>query len=235
MATWATSDLHGNYELFLGILDAIDPEDTVYFLGDAADRGPDGFDLMKSIWENPNWIYLKGNHEIMFVDATTDYINKGYWDYESYNFAVRNGGYETLTVWEVQSDVEQKIWRNRINRLPMAAEYINTNGQRIFLSHSGFTPVRNRITKKVTMYDEEYRLCWDRNHMYTKWPCGMDNIYVVHGHTPIQYYGEGYDVDHGPLFYAKRHKIDIDCGSYKTNAAFLLNLDTFEYITIKGE
>ena len=235
MATWAVSDLHGNYELFLAILDKINPEDTVYFLGDACDRGHDGYDLMKSIWEQPNWVYLAGNHEIMFVEAVTDYLNNEYWDYESYNFAVRNGGYETLYCWELDSEVERKIWRNRIARLPWGTEYINTKGQRIFLCHAGFTPIMNRHSKTITMdVENEYRMLWDRNHMYNhKWPANMDNIFVVHGHTPIQYYGQGYTVEDGPLFYQKRHKIDIDCATYNTNAAFVFNLDTFEYITVR--
>ena len=151
MATWAVSDLHGNYELFLAILDKISPADTVYFLGDACDRGHDGYDLMKSIWEQPNWIYLMGNHEDMFIEATTDYLNHGNWMYDTYADAVRNGGYETLYCWELDSDVERKIWRNRIAKLPMGAEYVNTSGKRIFLCHAGFTPIMNRHSKTVTM------------------------------------------------------------------------------------
>ena len=38
MATWAVSDLHGNYELFLAILDKVSPEDTVKMYGEV-DRG----------------------------------------------------------------------------------------------------------------------------------------------------------------------------------------------------
>ena len=235
MATWAVSDLHGNYELFLAILDKINPEDTVYFLGDACDRGHDGYDLMKSIWEQPNWIYLMGNHEEMFIEATQDYLNYDRWVYDTYSYAVCNGAYETLYCWELDGEVERKIWHNRITRLPMGAEYINTNGKRIFLCHSGFTPVMNRHTKIVTMYENDsYHLLWDRDHMYNnRWPSNMPDIYVVHGHTPIQYYSHGYIIDDGPLFYQKRHKIDIDCATYITNAAFIFNLDTFEHITVR--
>ena len=236
MAAWAVSDLHGEYELFLSILDKISSEDTVYFLGDACDRGPDGYDLMKSIYEQPNWIYLKGNHEIIFEEAVTDYLNKGDWDYETYAFALRNGGKPTLEAWEMDSEVNRKIWRNRIHRLPMSAEYINPNGQRFLLSHAGFHPIRNRHTKEVNIYEDEYRLCWDRNHMYNyRWPSGMDDIFIVHGHTPMQLYGEGRSPEQGPLFYSKRHKIDIDCATYNTKTAIVFNLDTFDYFIVKGE
>jgi hypothetical protein len=135
----------------------------------------------------------------------------------------------------LDSDVERKIWRNRIAKLPMGAEYVNTSGKRIFLCHAGFTPIMNRKTQAVEMDEfNAYRMMWDRSHMYNhKWPKNMDNIYVVHGHTPIQYYGQGYTVEDGPLFYQKRHKIDIDCETYNTDAAFVFNLDTFEYITVR--
>ena len=87
---------------------------------------------MKSIWEQPNWIYLMGNHEEMFTEATQDYLENGNWSYETYSYVVRNGGYETLDCWELDSEIKRKIWHNRIARLPMGAEYVNTNGKRIF-------------------------------------------------------------------------------------------------------
>lgn len=40
MATYACSDLHGRLDLLKQIQDFLQPDDTVYFLGDAGDRGP---------------------------------------------------------------------------------------------------------------------------------------------------------------------------------------------------
>ena len=42
MATYACSDLHGNWELWAEIKKFLKPDDTLYYLGDATDRGPDG-------------------------------------------------------------------------------------------------------------------------------------------------------------------------------------------------
>ena len=77
---------------------------------------------MKSIWEQPNWIYLMGNHEEMFIEATQDYLEYDRWVYDTYSYAVRNGAYETLYCWELDGEVERKIWHNRI-------KYFNQNGQ----------------------------------------------------------------------------------------------------------
>lgn len=40
MAVYALSDLHGYLDLYKQIKEFLKPEDKVYFLGDAGDRGP---------------------------------------------------------------------------------------------------------------------------------------------------------------------------------------------------
>ena len=63
--TFACSDLHGQLDLWKQIKSFLNPEDTVYFLGDAGDRGPDGWELIKAIANDSQVVYLKGNHEDM--------------------------------------------------------------------------------------------------------------------------------------------------------------------------
>ena len=43
MATFALSDIHGHYEIYEKVKAMLKPEDIVYFLGDAGDRGPDSW------------------------------------------------------------------------------------------------------------------------------------------------------------------------------------------------
>ena len=45
MSTYVMSDFHGRHDLFLRMLEKISfcEEDTLYILGDVADRGPDGW------------------------------------------------------------------------------------------------------------------------------------------------------------------------------------------------
>ena len=61
--TYAVSDLHGQGQLWEQIKEYIDDTDTLYYLGDAIDRGPDGINIMLDLLKMPNVIYLKGNHE----------------------------------------------------------------------------------------------------------------------------------------------------------------------------
>ncbi|WP_081846758.1 metallophosphoesterase [Butyrivibrio sp. AE3004] len=51
MATYAISDLHGQYDLFQKLLDVIhfSDDDFMYVLGDAIDRGPDGIKILHTM------------------------------------------------------------------------------------------------------------------------------------------------------------------------------------------
>ena len=45
---YAVSDLHGRYDRYRQLLDKLDlgEQDTLYVLGDALDRGPEGFRIL---------------------------------------------------------------------------------------------------------------------------------------------------------------------------------------------
>ena len=82
MATYAFTDLHGQYELWKQIKEFCQPDDKLYFLGDAADRGIDGVRIMVELLADPRVIYLKGNHEY-FIE----------------NFFFNNSTQEALEIW----------------------------------------------------------------------------------------------------------------------------------------
>ena len=65
---YVLSDLHGRYDLYLRMLERIgfDGGDVLYFLGDAADRGPDGIPVIQDLMGRRNVLPLLGNHEDMF-------------------------------------------------------------------------------------------------------------------------------------------------------------------------
>ena len=103
----------------------------------------------------------------------------------------------------------------------------NDRGQDIHLSHAGFTPLKK----------DNPDLIWDRTHFVHEWPqTGYDNFYVVHGHTPIDSLSDVFKKEEltYPLVYSNGHKIDIDCGVFRTGKACLLNLDTFESTIFKA-
>ncbi len=94
---FAIGDIHGCYDRLLILIDKIDidfKQDTLVFLGDYIDRGPDSFEVIEyliDLKENyPNIIFLKGNHEellekyISGPDRLTYLVNGGHTTVKSY-------------------------------------------------------------------------------------------------------------------------------------------------------
>ena len=96
MSVYALGDLHGHYEIYEKVKAMLKPEDTVYFLGDAGDRGPDSWKCIKAIYDDPQFIYIYGNHEDMLVQALCNYIHDGCPDYYSLQLLGMNGGNQTF-------------------------------------------------------------------------------------------------------------------------------------------
>ena len=218
MKTYACSDLHGHKNLYDQIRQFIQPDDVVYFLGDAGDRGPQSWETIKAIASDPNFIYLKGNHEDMLANAMHEQIVYDMPDYWT-RALISNGGEDTINDW--LADNSNREWINHLFGLDDYVVYTTKDGKTIFLTHAGFTPEHNKELPREDI------LIWDRQHINDKWNDGFDNVYVVHGHTPIQNF-KNFNGEIEPLVYCGGHKICIDAGTYVSKAAILLDLDTFE-------
>lgn len=233
MSVYAMSDLHGHYEIYEKVKAMLKPEDKVYFLGDAGDRGPDSWKCIKAIYDNPQFIYIKGNHEDMLVDACQDYLDDGTWNYNSYMLSYRNGGEDTMEAWE--HDPNRVEWVKKLRRLPLWEEYTNPFGIKFILCHAGFTPWIEEGDTETIIPDNE-TLLWDREHYYsnTYLPQHMEDVIIVHGHTPIHHLAD--DIGEtwlaGAFWYCGNHKICIDSGGFFSDEFVLLNLDTLEDIVL---
>lgn len=229
MATYACSDLHGRLDLFKQIKTFLKPEDTVYFLGDAGDRGPNPWELIKEIASNSQFIYMKGNHEDMLCNAMREFLDEEHPD-ELY-LLIHNGGEKTFNQWCQESPEARRGWYNFLRKLPTYITYTNPNGLTIHLSHAGFTPYFDVDDNMVAPEEED--LLWDRDHFkIDKWWLG-NNEMMVHGHTPVPYLVDRIcwsdtKVEPGAYWYCNNHKVDIDCGAVFTGHTVLLNLDTLD-------
>ena len=233
MATYVMSDLHGYMEIYKKVKAILNPEDTVYFLGDAGDRGPETWECIKTLISDPQFIYIKGNHEDMLVDAATDYLQGDErWEHRSWSLCARNGGSRTLEQWE--ADPYREEWLSRIRKLPTWDTY-DTDDRTYIFTHAGFTPWKNDCEEVELPTDED--MIWNRNH----W---LDNpqeseidteVVVVHGHTPIPYVAMDLNMEwEGEAFwYDGGRKVCIDSGGFFTHEWILLNLDTMESHIIK--
>lgn len=232
--TYVIADLHGHMEIYKKVKKIINPEDTVYFLGDAGDRGPESWECIKTIMSDPQFIYLKGNHEDMLVEAATDYLEGDErWDHKSWSLSARNGGIRTLEAWEADPFREQ--WLAKIKKLPTWDTY-DTDDRTYVLSHAGFTPWKNKYEDVIELPTDE-DLMWNRNH-WLEDPKDTEidtDVVIVHGHTPIPYVAMDLwmNWEEGALWYDNGRKVCIDGGGYFTHEWILLNLDTLEEHIIK--
>lgn len=226
---FAFSDLHGMWDLWTQISDYCDETDTIFFLGDAADRGPDGLKLIKTLLVDKRVKYIKGNHEDMLVDA---FYNN------DFSLVHCNGGSSTIKDFQKLSE-DSKEWLIRnLDKLPKEVDYINTNGIHIIMNHSGYD-----ATNPLLGWKREDPYIWDRRQIVCPWK-GDDTTLIVHGHTPVpnliqrlneiafisnQYYDIPQKIeDVNIVKYCNGHKIDIDLGSFATGKSALLDLDTLE-------
>lgn len=233
MSTWAFSDIHGNKQLFDKIMNFLKPDDTAFFLGDAIDRCKDGWSIFKQIMDDPRITFICGNHEDMMIDALRTFPEIRWsramevWSW--------NGNEPTLEGIRNDDPDIVKNYLLRARNLPIFQTYTNPNGNEFWLSHAGcdYTEHINELTRE--------QLIWDRSHFFSnKWfHDDPDNLYIVHGHTPIPILLEELSMYHddiprdgevepGAYYYANGHKIDIDCGAHFTDCTVLLNLDTFD-------
>lgn len=234
---YAISDLHGMHDIYDQVCEMLRPDDIVYFLGDAGDRGYANWQTIKDIYENPQWIYLKGNHEDMLVKGLREIIDENSWlrgDNE-YSVWIWNGGYDTEIGW--REDGGDISWITKIDHLPLTAEYTNDKGITFHMSHAGFT-----CGKPETMWGDE--LVWSRSHFFDHWDEDKYRHDVcIHGHTPLEYLIEEFQWHkrecakwdmHDPeaRVYCEGHKIDIDNGVFYTGGTVLYDLDEMKAIQL---
>lgn len=225
---YAIADIHGMYDIYTQVCDMLESDDVVYFLGDAGDRGYDCFRCVKEIYENPQWIYIKGNHEDLMIKGLREQMYHGLKGTEDFQLWHYNGGGATFYDWV--DDGEDWTWVERLDSLPVLLEYTNPKGITFHMSHAGYT-----CGHKDEMWDDE--LVWSRSHFADSWDEEFyPNDICIHGHTPIEYLvrklnwlekgTKSYYVGQPEArSYCNGHKICIDNGVFYTKSTVLYDLD----------
>ena len=243
MSVYSCSDIHGCMWAWNAIKNFLKPEDKLYFLGDSADRGNDGWQIMKELLADPRVIYIRGNHEDLLLDAVgncqpeTFNADDFHWD-NAMNTWFLNGGEPTYNAY--LKDTERFTVIHQLKNLPFIVCYHNTNDEDVYLTHAGCN------VHDINDLTEEEAV-WDRHHyLINRWD-GSYNEMIVHGHTPIPLMVEQQDaiaayysnddtprdcdddmIEPGAYWYAGGHKVNIDCGCVFTDTIVLLNLDTWD-------
>jgi len=169
-------DIHGCYDnlrkLYEMISYSINETDTLIFLGDYIDRGVNSFEViefLKILEKNHTTVFLRGNHEDMFLSYLKNQDTSGLYLY--------NGGMATLRNYREKQGYmalpeKHKDFFNSLLFYYETDEFVAV--------HAGLRPGIDDITEQ-----SEYDLIWIRENFFLssyKW-----SRLVVFGHTPTQH------------------------------------------------
>ncbi|MCM1328149.1 MAG: serine/threonine protein phosphatase [Ruminococcus sp.] len=204
--TYVLSDIHGNLERFEKILKQIDlqPEDTLYILGDVVDRHPFGITILKKIMKMPNVKMLLGNHEYMMMRALGfpyDENDTEETAYEMHEQWYRNGGGITNMEWNITPEETRNEIISYLKSLPLNYD-IEVNGKRYKLIHAAPEDLYDLLGDPFI--PKTYFCVWDRDAvMYAP----QTDCTVIFGHTPTVNYQ---DCNPLQIWYGE-NLIGIDC------------------------
>ena len=217
MPTYVISDIHGCYNEFKRLLEKINfgNDDLLYILGDVFDRGPEPISVIRDIMKRDNVILIKGNHEVMALDAFDSFLylevtneNVDSLDEDSlspYLSWIENSGDTTMMQFAALPKDERDAVLEYV-RDAYDYDSIEIDGNLYILVHAGlgnFSP--DKEIDEYTLRD----IVWDRPD-YTKRYYPSNRIFLVTGHTPTPLFRE----DKQPLIYKENGHIAIDCGCH---------------------
>jgi len=207
---YVMSDIHGNKRRFDSIMKQINlqPEDTLYVLGDVIDRHPHGGRILRQLMNMPNVQMILGNHEYMMLNALDRPFDEKDWHQEDEHLRYlyhwyRNGGEVTHAYLKhINKELRREIF-DYLRKLPVNIT-IEVNDIKYKLVHGA--PVE-MYDKELRRYDDETEhAVWYRLRSHEVLP---PDFVVIHGHTPTWHYQEANPLR---INYGER-RIGIDCGS----------------------
>ena len=178
---WIVPDIHGHLKTLKFLIEdriALSKSDSIYFLGDYIDRGPDSKGVIDFIMNLQNSGYdvhcIRGNHEDYCIRA---------WESDQNCFLFRskiekdwrkNGALRTLQSFGVKRprEIEQRYidWMKQTEYYVELDDYI--------LVHAGFNfKIKNPLEDVISMM-------WVRDFKVNKEK--VNGKRVVHGHVPVE-------------------------------------------------
>ncbi|MBQ4557373.1 MAG: metallophosphoesterase [Clostridia bacterium] len=187
--TYVISDIHGDYERYMKMLDLIkldEDNDVLFVLGNVIDFGEGSFDILLDMSSRPNVYPVMGEHEYMALpllqklagDISEKAIAK--FDAETMqNFMKwgKNGGQETVMKFR-ELDKDDREWVIEYLEEFMPYEEIDVNGKEFVLVHAGLDNFSK--SRDLDDYDIEELIyeAPDWSKVY------FGNKTLVVGHTP---------------------------------------------------
>ena len=205
---YVMSDIHGQKRRFDSVMKQINlqPEDTLYVLGDVIDRNPDGIKILRQIMAMSNAKMLLGNHELMMMNALyypppEDEEWPEYYYECKQSLWYRNGGDITHNYLKhIKKTVRQEIFEY-LEKLPVNME-ITVNGRQFILTHAAPAELYETYGRKYEC--ERDFAVWMR---FDSFPV-LEDCTVIFGHTPTI----RFQYDNPMTIWDAKSWIGIDCG-----------------------
>lgn len=197
MSLIAIGDVHGCPLSMDALFDRIQPtkDDTLVFIGDYIDRGPDSkgvIDRLLTLQDEYTCVFLRGNHEELLL---------GYLDRGEYDLWAINGGIQTLASYGIHGE-GVSLPEEHVDFVRSTLLYYETD--EFFFVHAGIRPTMT-VAENLAENDPMVFL-WERGHLkasHTPW-----EKTVVCGHTPVSDPVDRphlINVDTGCVFYTHPH------------------------------
>ncbi|MBI5557548.1 MAG: serine/threonine protein phosphatase [Deltaproteobacteria bacterium] len=213
--TFAIGDIHGCHGSLLALLDNIQPDlsrDTLIFLGDYIDRGPDSkkvvSEIIRLMEEAPGRVIpLMGNHEQIFLATLAG---------EEHEFFLRMGGDSTLISYGIKPPFSGQL----ASFIPVSHFHFFRE-LLLFWEDRDYIYVHAGLQPQVHLSQQSPRwCCWARDQF-------LNSTYdfgkrVIFAHTPFS----------KPRL--ERNKIGIDTGAVYGGSLTCLVLPDLEFISVKG-
>jgi len=194
-------DIHGHADKLQSLLSKLDltNQDTLIFLGDYIDRGPQVKESLELLMSLPNSIFLRGNHEQWMlglmdgVHGVDDQILVSFNDWLSY------GGIDTVSQLGRSVDVKY------INFISKTCSFVE--GDKFIAAHAG-------VSFKDPKSSSSHQLYMSRN-------CAPSLRYkktFINGHTPTHI--KEINKQAGKVYKGRDNHITIDNGVYVDKPGF---------------
>jgi serine/threonine protein phosphatase 1 len=172
MRTLAIGDIHGCYSALETLLQAakVAPDDFLVFLGDYIDRGPESKAVVSRVinfCKQQSAITLRGNHEVMILQAREDPLQAKLWSSYGGDEALHSYGAGYSEAW--QNFIPDEHWKFYEQTRP----WFETETH-LF--------VHATVSSELSMQEQpDYLLYWERFNENLRHRSGK---IVVCGHTP---------------------------------------------------
>ena len=230
--TYAVSDIHGCYDKYKKLLEKLDlkPDDRLYVLGDAVDRGPDGMKILLDMMSRENVTFLLGNHDESACIILSKVLDEDgelrmpeaedaleAWLFDG-GEPTRDQFYQELT------ERDRRLVLRYIRNAPQYA-LLEISGRKYLLAHSipefedyqAAGGMKGLAAMDFTFNETDYDVCYEKD------------VIMVSGHSPTGLIDPSYA---GRIIQRNNH-IAIDCGAVFGYPLGCICLETGEEVYVK--